>query len=382
MSRNRIKSFYENVMITGIGAEGKSLAKVGEKVVFTTHAVPGDVVDLQVTKKKKRYEEAIVVSYKQYSENRAEPFCLHFGICGGCKWQYLPYEYQLIYKQNQVEDQLKRIGKLEIPEILPILGSEETTFYRNKLEFTFSNNRWLTKEEIDHQEFVTTNNVLGFHVPGMYDKVFPVEKCWLQPEPSNEIRNFLFGYAMQHHLSFFDIKAQTGFLRTVIIRTSPNGEVMVIVSFFREDKDVRESFLEALLEKFPGIASLMYVINSKGNDTITDQEVILYSGMPFITEEMEDLQFRVGPKSFFQTNSLQAYQLYRKVREFACLKGSETVYDLYTGTGTIANFIARFCKKVIGIEYMKEAIEDAIINSEINHIRNTRFYTGDIKDIY
>jgi len=368
-------------MITDIGAEGKSLAKVGDKVVFTTHAVPGDVVDLQVTVKKKRYEEARIVRYHEFSENRTEPFCRHFGLCGGCKWQFLPYPLQLHYKEKQVNDQLQRIGKLQVPVISPILGSTKTTFYRNKLEFSFSNNRWITQEETDDPASIPEKNVLGFHVPGMFNKVFQVNECWLQSEPSNKIRNFLFDYAIQHQLAFFDIKAQVGFLRTVIIRTSTPGDVMVIISFYQEDKVLRENLLNALNLNFPEITSLMYVINSKGNDTITDQEVILFSGKDHIMEEMEGLKFKIGPKSFYQTNSEQAYALYRTAREFASPEGNEIVYDLYTGTGTIANFIARSCHKVIGIEYVKEAIEDAVINSEINDIRNTKFFAGDIREV-
>jgi 23S rRNA (uracil1939-C5)-methyltransferase len=380
VSRNRNKPFYEHVLITGIGAEGRSLAKVGEKVIFTTHAIPGDVVDLQVTVKRKRYEEARIVRYHQFSKDREKPFCHHFELCGGCKWQFLPYHLQLFYKQKQVEDQLQRIGKLELPEIIPILGSSLTTYYRNKLEFTFSNNRWLTQEEID-QPGDLERNALGFHIPGKFDKIFPVEKCWLQADPSNQIRNFVFRYAIKEKLTFFDLRAQTGFLRTIIIRTSTTGEVMVILSFFYEDKMAREAMLSSLKEEFPGITSLMYTINQKGNDTITDQEVILYAGKDHITEKMENLRFKIGPKSFYQTNSRQAVELYRLVKNFAGLTGNEIVYDLYTGTGTIAEFLADSCRKVIGIEYVPEAIEDAKVNSEINNIRNALFVAGDIKNV-
>lgn len=381
MSRGKIKPYYEDVTITGIGSEGKSLARVGDKVIFTTHAVPGDIVDLQVTKKKKRYEEAYVVRIKHYSDQRAVPFCSHFGICGGCKWQNLPYQSQLIFKQKQVEDQLTRIGRLDIPEVLPIIGSADEIFYRNKLEFSFSNKRWVPWEEMKNGDPATPSCALGFHVPGLFDKVFSVTKCWLQPEPSNEIRNFLFRYATENQLDFFDIKDQTGFLRTLIIRTAGNGEVMVILNLFREETNNRKAMLEALSEAFPGITSLMYTINPKGNDTITDQHIEVYHGSAFITEEMGGLRFRIGPKSFYQTNSKQAFSLYAKVREFADLTGHEVVYDLYTGTGTIACFIARDCRKVIGIEYIAEAIEDAKVNSGINGIGNTRFFAGDIKDL-
>ncbi len=362
-----------------MGAEGKSLARVGDKVIFTTHAVPGDIVDLQVTVKKKKYEEARVVRYHQYSTNREESFCIHFGLCGGCKWQYLPYPLQLHYKQKQVADQLKRIGRLDLPEISPILGSSLTRFYRNKLEFSFSNNRWLTDEELKHPETILNRDVLGFHVPGMFDKVFHVRTCWLQPEPSNEIRNWIFEYALKEKLEFFDIKAQRGFLRSLIIRTSTTGEVMVILTFFEENLKKRSGLLKALSLKFPEITSLHYVINSKGNDTITDQDVLLFSGKPCIEEEMEGLRFRVGPKSFYQTNSLQSLELYRKVRELAGLTGNETVYDLYSGTGTISLFLARFCRKVIGMEYLPEATADALINAGNNGIGNALFYAGDIR---
>ena len=381
MSRKKNKPLYEKVLIVDIAAEGKSIAKAGDKIVFTSHAVPGDVVDLRVIVKKKRYEEARVVKYHQYSENREKPFCSHFELCGGCQWQFLPYHLQLFYKQKQVEDQLLRIGKLELPEILPIIGSDNTVYYRNKLEYTFSNNRWLTEEEIDLGPSEIQKNVLGYHIPGKFDKVFRVEKCWLQPDPSNELRNFLYDHAIRNGLTFFDLKAQTGFLRTVIIRTTTTGEMMVILSFRHEDSSARETLMKELLEEFPGITSLMYTINQKGNDSITDQNIVLFSGKDHITEEMEGLRFRIGPKSFYQTNTLQALSLYRKVREFAGLTGKETVYDLYTGTGTIANFIAGSCKKVIGLEYVSEAIEDARINSELNKITNTEFMAGDIRTI-
>ena len=301
--RKRTKPFYENVRIEDIGAEGKAVARVGDVVVFTKLAIPGDVVDLQVTKKRKRYQEAIVKEFKAYSEDRAEAFCKHFGVCGGCKWQILPYEKQLFYKQKQVQDQLTRIGKVEMPEMLPILGSEKNTFYRNKMEFTFSNKRWLSFEEIERDEEIEDPNALGFHVPGLFDKVVNIEKCWLQDDPSNQIRNFIFEYAIENKLSFFDIREQEGFLRTLIIRTSSTGELMVILSFYYEDEPAREALLNAIKTKFSEISSLLYVINSKGNDTITDQEIKVYSGRDYILEEMEGLKFKIGPKSFYQTNS-------------------------------------------------------------------------------
>ena len=372
--RKRTKPFYENVTIEDIGAEGKAVARVGDVVVFTKLAIPGDVVDLQVTKKRKRYQEAIVKEFKSYSIDRAEAFCEHFGVCGGCKWQILPYEKQLFYKQKQVQDQLSRIGKIELPEISPILGSEKNTFYRNKMEFTFSNKRWLSFEEIEKDEDIKDPNALGFHVPGLFDKVVNINKCWLQDDPSNQIRNFIYEYALNNNLSFFDIREQKGFLRTLIIRTTSTGELMVILSMFYEDKTAREQLLEAVKKEFPAITSLMYVINSKGNDTITDQEIKVFAGRDYVLEEMEGLQFKIGPKSFYQTNSEQAYELYKIARDFAELTGDETVYDLYTGTGTIANFVAKKAKKVVGIEYVPEAIEDAKINSELNKIENTRFF--------
>lgn len=379
--RKRKKPFYENVKIEDIGAEGKAVARVGDVVVFTKLAIPGDVVDLQVTKKRKRYQEAVVKEFKAYSEDRAEAFCEHFGVCGGCKWQNLPYEKQLFYKQKQVQDQLSRIGKVKMPEILPIMGSEKNTFYRNKMEFTFSNKRWLSFEEIESEEEIKDPNALGFHVPGLFDKVVNIDKCWLQDDPSNQIRNFIYNYALNEKLSFFDIREQKGFLRTLIIRTTSTGELMVIVSFFYEDELARKQLLEAVKNEFPEITSLMYVINAKGNDTITDQEIKVFSGRDYVLEQMEGLQFKISPKSFYQTNSEQAYELYKVARDFAELKGDEIVYDLYTGTGTIANFVAKKARKVVGIEYVPEAIEDAKLNSELNNIVNTKFFAGDMKDV-
>jgi 23S rRNA (uracil1939-C5)-methyltransferase len=381
VARNKKKPYYEKIRIESIGSEGKALARINDMVVFTKLVIPGDVVDLQVIKKRKRYQEAVVTKIHEFSTDRTPAFCSHFGICGGCKWQYLPYEKQLIYKQQQVEDQIKRIGKIDIPPVLPIIGSANETFYRNKLEFTFSNKRWLSHEEISSKELIINNDALGFHIPGMFDKVINIEKCWLQPSPSNEIRNFLNQYAQQNHLKYFDIKQKDGFLRNLIIRTSLTGETMVIISFFINDKSAIESVLESLARKFPEITSLMYVVNEKANDTITDQEIKLYYGRDFILEEMEGLKFKVGPKSFYQTNSEQAYELYKITREFAGLNGNETVYDLYTGTGTIANFISGNAKKVVGIEYVPEAISDARENALLNNISNTIFFSGDIKQV-
>ncbi len=378
---NRKKPFLENVRITDVGAEGKAVARVNDMVVFTTHAVPGDVVDIQVTGKRKNYMEGRVTNIREFSKERQDAFCLHFGTCGGCKWQILPYEKQLFYKQKQVADQLQRIGQIELPPVNPILGSAKTTFYRNKLEFSFSNKRWLTEEEITSGKEITDMNALGFHIPGLFDKIIDIKKCWLQGEPSNEIRNFIRDYAIENQLDFFDIKNISGFLRNIIIRTSTTGEVMVIVSLFREEKKAREQLLDTLSEEFPQITSLMYVINQKRNDTLTDQDILLYRGNDHIFEQMEGLRFKIGPKSFYQTNSEQAYELYKVARKFAGLTGNETVYDLYTGTGTIANFIASNAREVIGIEYVPEAIDDAKINAALNSITNTRFFAGDMKDI-
>ncbi len=379
VGRNKNKPLYREIRIDDIGAEGKAIARKEDLVIFTQYAVPGDMVDIQVTKKRSRYAEGKVTAFHSYSHERIEAFCEHFGVCGGCKWQILPYEKQLYYKQKQVYDQLTRIGRIEIPVMSPILGSEKSIFYRNKLEFTFSNKKWLNFETENHES--TNFNALGFHVPGLFDKVININKCWLQAEPSNQIRNFIYKYAIENDLTFFDIKQKAGFLRTLIIRTSSNGEVMVIISFFYDSKEERIKLLEAVRTEFPEITSLLYVINGKGNDTITDQNIETFSGRDFIIEEMEGLKFKVGPKSFYQTNSDQAYQLYKVVRDFAGLSGNETVYDLYTGTGTIANFVAAKAKKVIGIEYVPEAIEDAKVNATLNAINNTNFYAGDIKSV-
>jgi len=379
--KRRQKPFYEKVEITDIGSEGKSLARIDGLTVFTTHAIPGDIVDLQVVKKRRKYQEARVTRIYHNAENKIKPVCSWFGICGGCSWQMLPYEKQLYYKQKQVTDQLSRIGKIELPDAEPIIGSEKIFFYRNKLEFTFSDKRWLSQEEIDSGAEIDEKNALGFHVSGLFDKVINIRKCWLQPDPSNAIRNFLFDFATANKLDFFSIREQKGFLRNVFIRTSDTGEVMVIMVFFSDDKEKRNRLLNALKNQFPEIDSLVYIINQKGNSTINDQEVHLFSGRDHIWEEMEGLQFKIGAKSFYQTNSGQAYTLYKVARTFAGFTGKEVVYDLYTGTGTIANFIAGQAAKVIGLEYIPEAIEDARFNAEHNNIRNVSFFAGDIKDI-
>ena len=370
----------ENIEITDIAAEGKALAKVDDMVVFVPWAAPGDIVDIQLTRKKSSYAEGRVINFHKYSEERIEPFCEHFTVCGGCKWQQIPYEVQLMHKQKQVVDSLTRIGKIDIEELLPIKGSEQTTFYRNKLEFTFSNKRWLTTEEIDIKEELVHDGA-GFHIPGKFDKVLDVNKCWLQNDISNRIRLFVKDFCITNKYPFFDLRAQTGFIRTLIIRTSSTGELMIIAIFYEDDKEKRDCLLNAVKDSFPEITSLMYVINGKCNDTITDLEVQTFSGKDHLIESMEDLQFKVGPKSFYQTNSRQAYELYSITREFAGLTGNEVVYDLYTGTGTIANFIAHKAKKVVGIEYVPEAIEDAKINARLNNLDNTAFFAGDMKNL-
>ena len=370
-----------SVTITDIAAEGKAIAKVNDVVVFVPFVVPGDVVDLQVTRKKSHFMEARPIHFHTYSENRTEAVCEHYGICGGCKWQILPYAEQIRYKQKQVVDNLTRIGKIELPEITPILGSAKTEFYRNKLEFTFSNKRWRTNEEIAEGKVFETMNAVGFHIPGQFDKVLDINKCWLQTDDSNEIRNEVRRYALEKGLTFFDLRSQEGFLRTMMVRTTSTGELMVIMIFFYEDKEAQDALLQHIADKFPQITSLLYVINSKANDTITDQEVLVFKGAECIYEEMEGLKFKIGPKSFYQTNSDQAYELYKITRSFAGLTGNELVYDLYTGTGTIANFVSHQARQVVGIEYVPEAIEDAVVNSKLNNIDNTLFYAGDMKDI-
>jgi len=372
---------FENITITDIAAEGKAIAKIDDIVVFVPFVVPGDIVDLQVTRKKSHFMEARAIAFHSFSENRVEAVCEHFGICGGCKWQILPYSEQIRYKQKQVLDNLTRIGKIDLPEILPIIGSKKTEFYRNKLEFTFSNKRWRTYEEIAEGKEFDTMDAVGFHIPGQFDKVLDIEKCWLQDDISNKIRNEVRHYALENNLTFFNLRSQEGFLRTMIVRTSSTGELMIIMVFFHEDTDVQNALLQHIADRFPEITSLLYIINSKANDTITDQEVLVFKGNECIYEKMEELKFKIGPKSFYQTNSEQAYELYKVTRDFAQLSGEELVYDLYTGTGTIANFIAHQAKMVIGIEYVPEAIADAQVNSKLNNIENTLFFAGDMKNI-
>ena len=371
----------EGVEISGVAAEGKSIAKVDDMVVFVPFGAPGDVVDIKLDKKRKNYAEAHIVNITKPSDKRIEPFCEHFGVCGGCKWQHLPYEEQLKFKQQQVKDALERIAKIELPEISPIIGSSQTQFYRNKLEYTFSNKCWITFEDIKSGKEIPDRNALGFHIPGAFDKVLDIKKCWLQDDLSNRIRLFVRSYTLGKGYTFYDLKEQTGFMRTLMIRIVSTGEVMVVIVFAEADEAKIEDVMSAVAAQFPEITSLLYVVNCKLNDTIGDQIVVTYKGKDYIEEKMEDLIFRISPKSFYQTNSLQAYRLYSVVRDMASISESDLVYDLYTGTGTIANFLARKSKKVIGIEYVPEAIEDAKLNSKVNGIDNTLFYAGDMKDV-
>lgn len=374
----------ENIQITDCAAEGKSLARVNDMVVFVPFCVPGDIVDLQVRKKRHSYMEAEVIRFVEKSAVREEPFCEHFGVCGGCKWQNLPYDKQLEMKQRQVYEQLTRIGKVELPEFMPILGSRKIREYRNKLEFGCSNKRWMTCEEIASGEPAGEMRAIGFHITGAFDKILPIHNCHLMDGLQNEIRNFIYQYAIDNDLTFFDLRQQTGLLRDVMVRNSNTGEWMVLVQFHYDEEGDRErslQLMEALADRFPQITSLLYVDNQKCNDTFGDLELTLYKGNDHIFEIMEGLRFKVGPKSFYQTNTDQAYHLYSVARQFAGLTGEEVVYDLYTGTGTIANFVARSAKKVVGIEYVPEAIEDAKVNSDINGIGNTLFFAGDMKDI-
>lgn len=381
MERKKLDLILENVKIEAVAAEGKSLAHVDGTVVFVEFAVPGDIVNVKVTKKKKNYMEGFILEIVKPSEDRLQPFCEHFGICGGCRWQPLPYDMQLKAKQQQVWDQLVRIGHLEIPDISPILPSDKTKYYRNKLEFTFSNKRWIYNNE-DPDSLTDEERLgLGFHVGKFFDKVLDIKHCSLQPEPSNEIRLFIREYAVTHNLEFYNIRENTGFLRNIIIRNNQVGDVMLTVCFAYDDQDKIVPMLDAIAAEFPQIKSLHYVINEKLNDSISDLDCISYKGEDAIWETMGKLKFKIGPKSFYQTNSEQAYKLYSVAKEFAALTGNEVVYDLYTGTGTIAQFISDKASKVIGIEYVKEAIEDARINAEANGINNCTFFDGDMKDI-
>ncbi|MFI2743947.1 23S rRNA (uracil(1939)-C(5))-methyltransferase RlmD [Zhouia sp. PK063] len=384
MRRKNKRQIFEQVEIVDAGAKGKAVGKAPDgRVIFLNNAVPGDVVDVQTTKKRSAYFEGKATVFHKLSEKRTTSVCDHFGVCGGCKWQNMGYEHQLFFKQKEVENNLKRLGKIELPEITPILGSAKQYFYRNKMEFSFSDSRWLTEEEINSNiNLDDDKNALGFHIPGMWDKILDIKKCHLQEDPSNLIRLAVKHFANKHNFDFFNARNQTGLLRTMMIRTASTGEIMVLVQFFDDDKIKRELLLDFLKQEFPVITSLQYVVNQKGNDTIYDQEVICYAGRDHIFEEMEGLKFKINAKSFYQTNSAQAYELYKVTRDFAGLTGNELVYDLYTGTGTIAQFVAKKAKKVVGVEAVPEAIADAKANAAFNEINNTVFYAGDMKNVF
>ena len=382
MSRKR-KPFptLEGVEICDVAAEGNSLARVDDMVVFVPFGAPGDVVDVKIDKKKKNYAEGHIVNFRNRSELRVEPPCNHFTVCGGCRWQHLPYDFQLRCKRQQVVDALTRIAKVELPPIPETLGSDRIWEYRNKMEYTFSNKSWLTFEQLNSGEDFPDRDAAGFHIPGAFDKVLDIDRCFLQDNFSNRLRKFIKAYGKEHGLAFYDLRAQQGLLRTLMVRMASTGQIMAVMVFGEDDRQAIDALLGAVKEEFPQITSLLYVVNTKANDTIGDLPVYCFAGSGFIEEEMEGLRFRVGPKSFYQTNSLQAYELYKVARDMARLKGDELVYDLYTGTGTIANFVSRRARKVIGIEYVPEAIADAKVNSEINGIDNTLFYAGDMKDV-
>ena len=381
--KNTDKIVFDTIKVLDAGAKGVSVAKAPDgKVIFISNVVPGDVVDVQTFKKRKAYYEGKAIRFHEYSEHRVTPICDHFGVCGGCKWQNMNYLQQLAYKQNEVKNHLQRIGKIELPEFEPILGSEKQFFYRNKMEFGFSNARWLSEKEIESTEDLGNRNALGFHIPKMWDKILDITKCHLQEDPSNAIRNEIRAFANANHLEFFNPRAHEGLLRTLMIRTASTGEVMVLLQFFENQKENIELLLNHIYEKFPTITSLQYVINGKPNDTIYDQKVILYKGRDYILEEMEGLKFSINAKSFYQTNSDQAYELYKITRDFAGLTGNEIVYDLYTGTGTIAQFVSKNAKKVIGVESVPEAILDAKENAKRNEITNCEFFVGDMKVVF
>jgi len=383
MRRKNRRQTFENLEVIDAGAKGKTVAKAPDgRVIFLNNAVPGDVVDVMTTKKRKAYFEGTATNFHTLSEMRTQPECEHFGVCGGCKWQHMGYEHQLHFKQKEVENNLKRIGNLELPEISPILGSNKQYFYRNKMEFSFSNSRWLTQEEINSDTEIADRNALGFHIPGMWDKILDIKKCYLQADPSNAVRLEVKNFALENGLTFFNPRNQEGLLRTLMIRTASTGEIMVLIQFFEDDTENRELLLKHLEQKFPEITALLYVINSKQNDTIYDQEVVCFSGRDHIFEEMEGLQFKINAKSFYQTNSEQAYELYKVTRDFAGLSGDELVYDLYTGTGTIAQFVSKKAKKVVGVESVPEAIADAKANAVHNNISNTEFFVGDMKNVF
>ena len=381
--KNKGRVILENVEIQSVAAEGKALARVDNMVVFMPYGAPGDIVDVEILKKRKTHAQARILRFVKYAEERCQPFCEHFGVCGGCQWQHLPYQAQLRYKQQQVLDNLQHIAKVSLPECRPILGSEHTMYYRNKLEYTFSDKPWRTTEEMaSGVDFSTMDqHALGFHIPGMFDKVLDIKHCYLQESFSDQVRLFVRGFCIEHDYPFFNLRQQDGLMRNMIVRTSSNGEKMLIVVFVHNDIEKIHALMQAIADAFPQITSLLYVVNDKGNDTIFDREVLVFKGRDYIVEQMENLQFKIGPKSFYQTNSAQAYRLYSVVRHLADLQGDELVYDLYTGTGTIANFVAAKARQVIGVEYVPEAIEDAKVNAALNHIDNTFFFAGDVKDI-
>ncbi len=371
----------EGVEISGVAAEGNAVARVNDMVVFVPYGAPGDVADIRITRKRSSYAEGRIERMVRPSAVRVEPRCEHFGTCGGCRWQHLPYAMQLACKQQQVEDVLRRIAKVELPPVMTIKGSERIWEYRNKMEYTFSNRRWLTPEQMASGEVFDNRDGAGFHIPGAFDKVLDIHRCHLQGNLGDRLRLFIKDYGRTHGLTFYDLKSQTGLLRTLMVRIASTGETMAVMSFGEDNRAVIQELLDAVRGEFPGLTSLMYVVNLKANDTIGDQEVVLHSGRGYIEEEMEGLRFRIGPKSFYQTNSRQAYELYKVVRSMAGLTGDELVYDLYTGTGTIANFVSRLARRVVGIEYVPEAIDDARINSRVNGIENTEFFAGDMKDV-
>lgn len=381
--KNTDKLVFERIKVRDAGAKGVSVATAPDgKVIFIPNVVPGDVVDVQTFKKRKAYYEGKAVKFHEFSEFRVAPVCDHFGVCGGCKWQNMNYDQQLVFKHNEVKNHLQRIGKVELPEFEPILGSEQQFFYRNKMEFGFSNSRWLTENEIASEEDLGSRNAVGFHIPKMWDKILDIHKCHLQQDPSNAIRNEIRDFANKNGLTFYDPRNRHGLMRTLMIRTVSTGEIMVLVQFFDDDKASRELLLDHLAETFPQITSLQYVVNQKPNDTIYDQNIVTYKGRSYILEEMEGLTFSINAKSFYQTNSEQAYELYKITRDFAGLTGEELVYDLYTGTGTIAQFVSRQAKKVIGVESVPEAILDAKANAERNGITNCEFFVGDMKNVF
>ncbi|GAA3652118.1 23S rRNA (uracil(1939)-C(5))-methyltransferase RlmD [Flavivirga jejuensis] len=384
MSRRKAKKqVFEQVEVIDAGAKGKTIAKAPDgKVIFLSNAVPGDVIDVQTFKKRKAYYEGKAIAFHKLSDKRTNPECDHFGTCGGCKWQDMAYEHQLFYKQKEVTNNLTRIGHIELPEVTPILAASNQYFYRNKMEFSFSDSRWLTIEEVQSDEDLGDRNALGFHIPGMWDKILDLKKCYLQADPSNAIRNAVKQFAIENELEFFNTRNQTGLLRTMMVRTSSTGDIMIMLQFFKEDKTKRELLLDFIADTFPQITSLQYVINGKANDTIYDQDVICYKGADHIFEEMEGLKFKINAKSFYQTNSDQAFELYKITRNFAELTGNELVYDLYTGTGTIAQFVAKKASKVIGVESVPDAIIAAKENAQLNNINNVEFYVGDMKQVF